>query len=228
MFDARGNLNELLAEIATAFVVLGLVFEYVLPVFDHFKKPWYERPRAFKSLFHIAGPILVIGGIVGELTFHHASNKLQNETIIELQKRIAQRELTADQIKRLRSALAATPASVPHNVVFVYLMGDQESAYFTYEIGRYFFVPNWHIDLEVRSYPVILAWGIKIWGPDNPTTRAVKAAFTAAKIPFATDGLPEGGFQSFGHAPMPGDTDIFIGPKEPAITADEAARAGIK
>lgn len=137
--------------------------------------------------------------------------------------------MDSDTITKLRSAIAAVPSSVPRKIVLSYLIGDQESAYLAYEIGRYFVGDKTHWDLNIglRVYVATLFWGIRILGPDNPTTRAVRDIFNASGIPFSTDDMP-GGFMSYGYQPKPDDTLIFIAPKEPALSAAEAKREEVK
>lgn len=178
------------------------------------------------TLIVVLGVVVEAGATVILLEFDESISRSQQSKIVMLETRIAQRELTDDQIKALEDACAAVPASVLHNVVFSYLMGDQESAYFAYEIGRYF-MPSWHVDLEVRSYVVLLTWGITVNGPDNATTRAVKDMLNAAGLSFSTDALPSA-FQAYGHKPVFTDTLVFIGPKGPTLSPAEAARAGVK
>jgi hypothetical protein len=150
----------------------------------------------------------------------------QQSKIIALETRIAQRELSSDTIAKLRAAIAAVPTSVPRKVVFSYLIGDNDSAYLAYEIGRYFIgdKTRWDLSIEVRLYITTLFWGVKVFGPDNSTTLAVREIFRAADIPFSKEEMPPG-FMSFGHQPLPDDTVIFIAPKQPAISEAEAVRA---
>jgi hypothetical protein len=178
--------------------------------------------------------LLIVGGVVAEAIctillfgFDEGISNAQLSKIATLETRIAQRELTPDQTKGLRAALAAVPTPVQRRVVFAYLLGDQEAGYFTYEVARYF-LADWKVDVEVDAYPQMILWGVRVWGPENRTTQAIKDILSAAQIPFATrppNGHP---MQSFGHVTQPDETVVFIGPKPPAITDEEAVRAGLQ
>lgn len=233
---------------AVKFVIIGVVFEAVFSIglFTFDEAVMSAQGADIQTLAETAGKAKAIADAAlndaktatDKINLLHTEIIADEKAVSDLEAAIRRantelakfrpRELSADQIAKLRAAIAAVPKSVPHEVVLSYLSGDQESSYFTYEIGRYFAVASWKFDPEVRTYPYVpLVWGVKIWGPDNSTTRAVKRAFTQAKIPFSTDEIP-GGFQSFGHMPMPSDTTIFVGPKQPDISSAEAKRAGVK
>lgn len=195
---------------------------------------WLESPKN-KHLREWLGLGLVFGGVVvsaactiGLFVFDEGISNTQLVKIAALETRIAQRELTADQIEKLQKALAEAPPTVPHKVVFVTFLGDFESQYLQFEIGRYFVAANWQVDLEARTYNGVLAWGIGVWGPDNETRRAVRDILEKADIVLSRNTELPTGFSSVGHQPQPGDIDIFVGPKFPVITPEEAARAGVK
>jgi hypothetical protein len=80
---------ESLGELATFAVIVGLAIEYIPPFLAHFRKQWYERPRLRTALLHVVGPLLVIGGITCELSFHHISTGIQNERDVEQKQTIA-------------------------------------------------------------------------------------------------------------------------------------------
>ena len=80
---------ELLAELATATVIVGLALEYTPAVIAYLKKPWFDRPRLRNALFHMIGPVFVIGGIASELSFHHISTGIQNVRDVEQRREIA-------------------------------------------------------------------------------------------------------------------------------------------
>lgn len=108
MFGANGDFIESLAEISTALVIVGLTIEYVLPVLGHFRKPCYERPPTYKIAIHVLGPVLVTGGIAGELAFHHEANEFQKNVIAEqrrqiiaLETRLAPRGIKPDERSRI-------------------------------------------------------------------------------------------------------------------------------
>jgi hypothetical protein len=103
------DLLETLAELCTLLVIIGLVLEYMVPVFSYFKKPWYERERIWPSIVHSIGPILVVAGIAGELLFHHQTNKLQRDTIIDLTARIAPREISSERQSKIIASLTNLP-----------------------------------------------------------------------------------------------------------------------
>lgn len=144
---------------------------------------------------------------------------------LALEARIAWRELSPNTIAKFRAAIAAVPASVPRKVVFSYLIGDQEFAYLAYELGRYFIGDKnrWDLSVEVRLYVATLYWDVNIFGPDNPTTRAVREIFDSSGILYSKDELPPG-FIAYGHQPLPDDTVIFIAPKEPSLSEGEMVR----
>jgi hypothetical protein len=102
MFGGDVDLIESFAEVATVFVIAGLVIEYVPSVSKYLRSPWWNRSPALKTFVHALGPLLVVGGIAGELRFHHASNAAQKTVIdgqqskiIALESRLAPRRLNA-------------------------------------------------------------------------------------------------------------------------------------
>jgi hypothetical protein len=85
VFDVPLETLELLAEISTAGVIVGLFIEYVPPLVERIKTPRYERSLLRYALIHALGPILVIGGIAFELALHIAISSIQNERDTEQQ-----------------------------------------------------------------------------------------------------------------------------------------------
>jgi hypothetical protein len=127
----------------------------------------------------------------------------------------AWRKLKPDIEQKLSAALMAIPSAVPHKIVFAYAQNDEEALYFMFQIGRIFIAQkDWYANLYAETHPGILYWDLRILGPDNETTRAVRKAFKDAGIPFSTEPVP-GGFQSYGYMPNPDDTTISVGPKKP-------------
>jgi hypothetical protein len=140
-----------------------------------------------------------------------------NERAAEIEKVTAWRKLSADAEKKLAIAIAAIPPSVPHKIVFAYAQNDEEAQYFLFQIGRHFIANHaWDANLYAETHPGIFFWGVRITGPDNETTRAVRGALNAAGIEFSTEAVP-GPFQSYGYAPKPSDTIISVGSRKPPL-----------
>lgn len=133
----------------------------------------------------------------------------------EIEKVAAWRRIDSTTSQKLLAALDAIADAVPHDIVFAYAQNDAEALYFTYQIGRLFLVNNkWNANIFAETHPGILYWGVRILGPDNETTQAVRKAFVAADIEFSKTPVP-GAWQLSGYNPKPDDTIISIGPKKP-------------
>lgn len=227
---------ELLGDIATGIVIVGLVFEYFPHFRDRYVSPWYERPSA---LFHVWGPIMVIGGIALELSFHHISTGIQSERDVAQQRIIAElrnsaaglekdaadaRERAAEiekyaawrEITPLQSQiLVADLASLSDfgRQICVYRLGESaEVEYFSAQFSALFE----RAGLRGRcggSTTRASAWDLHVPSQGMPeVVTALRHALTDARIPFLENGDFEG---------MPfmagGDAMLVIGPKRPML-----------
>jgi hypothetical protein len=113
--------------------------------------------------------------------------------------------------------LAAIPNNVPKIISIASATNDQESLYFAMQI-RFAFgtAGGWQVYSEMRQYGALM-FGVFIPGPENETVLAIRAAFTAAGIPFRTDTLGSyqgmGGFV-FGRGAPPAAI-VFVASKNP-------------
>jgi hypothetical protein len=183
---------------------------------------WAEKGSKYSAL-------LLVIALVAELIIQIKENSINgritailehetaiaNERTAEIEKITAWRKIEPATAQKLSAALGAIPPTVPHKVVFSYAQNDPEALYFTFQIGRLFLAnKKWDANIFAETHPGILYWDVRVLGPDNDTTRAVRRAFETAGIAFSTEAVP-GGFQSYGYMPKPEDTVIQVGPKKP-------------
>lgn len=207
-----------------AAVAIGVIGEAL-----HDFSPCFKLYSWWEANGNKASTLLLVVALMAELVTQVKTNNISGQIISFLDKETAdERERTAEIEKvtawrrleprtaqKLLIALAAIPSSTPHKIVFAYAQNDEEALYFMFQIGRLFLAEkNWDANLYAETHPGIFSWGIRILGPDNETTRAVRGAFKAAGIPFSTDAVP-GPFQSYGYMPRSDDTVISVGPKKP-------------
>lgn len=146
-----------------------------------------------------------------------AQARLEQE---QLKSVVQWRQISGDSAKRLHEALDAISASSRGTVVFSYTQNNEEAEYFAYQIGMQFWDKNgwpgsgWNLHLQARSSLALQSWGVRVTGPDNELTRAIRAALKAGGIEFSTDEHP-GGFITYGYMAQPSDTVIFVGPRKP-------------
>jgi hypothetical protein len=125
------------------------------------------------------------------------------------------RQLSDETANKLHSALEAIPTSASSPIVLSYAQNNDEALYYMFQIGRQFWSGRgWELSLQTRSYTGIIWYGLRVFGPDNETTRAIRAAFATAGIEFSTD-EPPGPYSSFGVMASPTATVVLVGPKKP-------------
>lgn len=212
--------------VAVPAVAIGVAGEVIHDFLDWFKSYEWWKTRGNKA----SGLLLVIA-LVAELIIQVEANSISGRIIAfldketaderahtaEIEKVAAWRTLEPEATKKLSLALAEIPATVPHKIAFAYAQNDQEALYFMFQIGRLFLADkNWDANIFGETHSGLLYWGIRILGPDNETTQAVRKAFEIAKIDFSTETVP-GGSQSYGYMPDSNDTIISVGPKKPPL-----------
>jgi hypothetical protein len=214
--------------VAVTAVAIGVIGESI-----HELTNWFKPFRWWKANGGRASALLLIVALAVELVTQIMTNSISGQIIgllnievadarnrtADIEKLTAWRWLPPDSAaaKRLVDALSSIPASVPHSVVFSYAQNDMESLYFASQIGQVFLNSNkWTINVQSRSYPGQLYWGVRILGPDNETTRSIRKAFTDSEIEFLADDIP-GGFSTFGYMLGAEDTVILVGPKKPPL-----------
>jgi hypothetical protein len=125
------------------------------------------------------------------------------------------RQLSNEDSQKLHAALEAIPKSATGPIIFSYEQNNDEAEYYLFQIGRQFWSNRgWQIGMQYRSYAGMIWYGVRVLGPDNETTRAIRAAFNTAGIEFSTDEIP-GGFTTTGVMASPTATVILVGPKKP-------------
>ncbi|HUZ30849.1 MAG TPA: hypothetical protein VMV19_01895 [Xanthobacteraceae bacterium] len=138
-----------------------------------------------------------------------AQARLEQE---RLKAAVSWRTLSPDTLARLTAGLGDPKGSV----VLAYTSGDPEALFLAIQISKTFEAAHgWTLGADARTYPDRILWGLYI--PGNGTlVEHVRAAFTAAKIPFLTDAIPEPPMR-FGPPMTPDTVLIFVGSKQPPI-----------
>ena len=219
MSELSLELVETLGEIATAAVILGLIVEYVPPFFSHFRVPWYERPRLSRMLLHVIGPVLVVGGVVSELAFHHISTGIQDgrdieqkSTIIEMQKIIAPRFIGEAQ----RSLLVDTLREFPgQKIILVSYALDIEAANFGEQFTRAFIEAETPFDdLRMSTAPFrSITAGMRVTGTNDDFLAALTNLLKAFGFQASNDEPNIDNALMFGNPTAPVSARIFIGVK---------------
>lgn len=126
---------------------------------------------------------------------------------------VAWRTLTPEALNTLTESLRKDPKG---SVVLAYTANDPEALYVVIQLGKAFEnATGWDLGLDARTYPDRLYWGIYLPG-ESDLVKHLRAAFTAANIPFSTDNIPDPPMR-FGPPLTPDKALIFVGSKRPPI-----------
>ncbi|GAT33309.1 hypothetical protein TSACC_21722 [Terrimicrobium sacchariphilum] len=117
--------------------------------------------------------------VVAKLQKENSDNLVRYK---ELQQRVSWREITKEQDKILRSALAETRGTLN----FVLVGNDPESQMYTYYLQQCF--ENWEIGANGFTLPNMIFVGMAITGDNPQMVSTVREAFSKAGIPFSEQG----------------------------------------
>jgi hypothetical protein len=105
----------------------------------------------------------------------------------KLKAQLAWRTLNEDSAQKMESELASDRGSV----TIAYTGGDPEALYFGIQIASIFNKAKWQANLEPRTYPDTIYFGIFIPGPDVAQIRVARTAFKAAGLKYSITQVPK-------------------------------------
>lgn len=126
---------------------------------------------------------------------------LANERAAALEKEAEQARLEQERLKSLvqwrtitdpqgDAMVAVLKPLISKKIILATMANDPEATTFGIVFANVFHAAGWSIRHETRTYGATVFLGIVISNESNPTAAAVRAAFTKAKIPFATKEIP--------------------------------------
>lgn len=147
-----------------------------------------------------------------------------NEKTAQLAKEAANARLETEKIKQvvtwrvvpqesaieLEKALASKPGSVNLR----YTDGDPEALFLTIQISQILTKAHWQIAPGAVKPSNAIVFGIDLPDATGVDAQTLRGAFSAAKVPFSTNPLPEIGV-SFSISVIPGAPTLMVGSKAP-------------
>ena len=145
-----------------------------------------------------------------ELEKETASAKLQTEQIKQV---VAWRVLLVETAEELKNVLKINPGRVNLR----YTDGDPESLFFAIQLSKILADSNWQVAPGSEKANAII-FGINLPDPSSPEMKVLRDAFSAAKIPFSTQPLPNTGPSiGFNIAIIPGAPTLMVGSRPPPV-----------
>jgi hypothetical protein len=139
-----------------------------------------------------------------------ADARLQTEQIKQV---VSWRILQPDIAERFKKALGASPGRV--NLRFT--DGDAESLFFAIQLSKILEAANWQVAGGSEKTNSIM-FGINLPDPATDDMVKLRAAFSAANIPFSTqEPLNTGTSLAFNVATIPGAPILRVGSKAPVV-----------
>jgi hypothetical protein len=136
--------------------------------------------------------------------------KLETEKLKQV---VVWRTLSPENAAELLKSLSAHPGSVNLR----YTSGDPESLFFAIQLSKTLHEANWQVAPGSENSNLI-TFGVSLPGASSPDMDALRGAFSAAKIPFATETPPNTGSSvGFNIATIAGAPTLMVGSKPPPI-----------
>lgn len=144
-----------------------------------------------------------------ELEKEAAAARLETEKIKEV---VAWRVLTKENASELEKVLAAKPGSVNLR----YVDGDPEALYLTIQINQILSQAHWKVAPGGLKIPNALIFGIALPDANGVDAETLRAGFSAAKIPYSTNPLPNTGATiNFMTSTIAGAPTLIVGSRMP-------------
>ncbi|MBR1204514.1 MULTISPECIES: hypothetical protein [unclassified Bradyrhizobium] len=134
-----------------------------------------------------------------------ANARLETE---RLKQAVTWRTLPIDVAEKLEAELSKAPGSVNLR----YTDGDPEALYLAIQIGNILGKAKWQVAPGAVKPSGMIMFGISI--ADVPGAKSLRAAFTAANVPYSNDVLQQSGV-AFNIATIQGAPVLMIGSKQP-------------
>jgi hypothetical protein len=154
-----------------------------------------------------------------------------NAQIAQAQNSAAQAQLATEQFKAqlawrvipppAQTLLALKLSQSPAAIHLTYVAGDPECIFLAIQFEKVFMEARWRISTTSIQSMTSVFFGISI--PDDSANMGsvtnIRAAFTAAGIPFITQPPPPdpGGGMSYGTQRQPNEVEVYIGSKRPPL-----------
>ena len=148
-----------------------------------------------------------------------------NERAADLEKQAADARLEAEKIKdvvawrsippNIASSLSSALSAKPGSVNLRYTDGDPEALFLAIQIGNLMTAAHWNVAPGALKLGNSLTFGFTLPDTGTEAADALRAAFTAANIPFSTQ-LPQSNMTSGSmiHT-IPGAPILMIGSRQP-------------
>ena len=156
----------------------------------------------------------------------NAASSVANAKTAELEKEAALARLETEKIKETVSWRVISPESAselikilsanPGSVNLRYTDGDPEALFLAIHISEILKKCNWKIAAGAFKPSNAIVFGICLPDSTGDDAQKLRDAFSAAKIPFSTDALPQSGV-SFFVSTIQGAPTLMIGSKKPAL-----------
>lgn len=130
----------------------------------------------------------------------------------KLKAQLAWRTLTKDVGDKLETELAKHPGKVNLR----YTDGDPESLFLAIQFSQALGKAQWAIAPGSLKLANAISFGISLPDSDTDDAKALRAAFTAANIPFSTQPLPPMG-AAFNVSTIAGAPTLMVGSKSPVV-----------